>query len=262
MRDFEKILKKLDRPPAGPNFVRLLADEPIRATKNIVSLVLGMPQFHYQDAQLVMRDRISHRISLETALKAIEGRGAPIGRKHNRSLIRAFFEYDQTRKYSASNPIGFERGYYSISRDIKVPVEPLSVILENGKFTSIFACGWSDVDCLSDTQRRFLSTMTEDAFLSLTDYQDGPAEYLFFPKVKSKVIDVMNADPLRVAEVWQRDKYKKLSKFEMSELIQIYLEGRDGARKILNDMAKSGKLDVQEDTDSSTDEAGQGKLFE
>ena len=184
MNHLEKTLKKLDRPPSGPNFVRLLADDPLRATKNIVSLVLGIPPFHYQDAYLVMRDRITLGIPLEIALKAIEGRGAPIGWKHNRSLIRAFFEYESVRRYSSLNPIGFERGYYRISRDIQVPIEPLSVIRENGKFTSVFVCGWNDVDCLNTTQRRFYRTMAEDAFLSLTDYQDGPAEFLFFPKSK------------------------------------------------------------------------------
>jgi hypothetical protein len=266
LNSLEKILKKLDSPPSGPNFVRLLAEEPNRATKNIVSLVLGMPPFHYQDAYLVMRDRISHGISLETALRAIEGRGAPVGRKHNRSLIRAFFQYDELRKYSASNPIGFDRGYYSISRDIKVPIEPLSVIRESGKFTSIFLCGWNDVDCLSDMQRRFYCTMAEDAFLSLTDYQDGPAEYLFFPKLKikspSNLIVGTEIEPLRTTESWNRDKYKVLSRLEMSELIQIHLEARQNARKILFDMAAKGKFDQKQESTSSSDVNRDEDLFD
>jgi hypothetical protein len=243
---FEKTLKKLDRPPAGPNFVRLLAEEPLRTAKNIVSLVLGVPPFTYRDSYSLMRDRIILGITLETALKGIEGRGSPIGRKHNRSLLRAFFEWEKERKYSSLNPVGFEQAYYRVSRDILVPIDPLTVIRERGKFTSVFACGWNDVDCLSMLQRRFLRTMTEDAFLSLTDYQDGQAEFLFFPKMKIQPLESVDADketdPVRVPEVWQRNDYDMLSKAEMTELIQVYLEGRSMARDILNGMAKSGKF--------------------
>lgn len=266
MNQFEKTLKKLDRPPAGPNFVRLLAEEPLRTAKNIVSLVLGVPPFTYKDSYSLMRDRITLGITLETALKGIEGRGSPIGRKHNRSLLRAFFDWEKERKYSSLNPIGFEQAYYRVSRDILVPIDPLTVIREKGKFTSVFACGWNDVDCLSTLQRRFLRTMTEDAFLSLTDYQDGQAEFLFFPKMKiqplESVDDEKENDPVRVPEVWQRNDYAMLSKAEMTELIQIYLEGRSMARDILHGMAKSGKFSDEVEIENEEPEQRQGDFFD
>jgi hypothetical protein len=266
LNNFEKTLKKLDRPPAGPNFVRLLAEEPLRTAKNIVSLVLGIPPFSYKGSYGLMRDRITFRITLETALKGIEGRGSPIGRKHNRSLLRAFFEWEMARNYSSLNPIGFEQAYYRISRDILVPIDPLAVIREKGKFTSIFACGWNNVDCLGTLQRRFLRTMTEDAFLSLTDYQDGEAEFLFFPKMKMKpqesVVEENETDPIWVPEVWQRNDYDMLSKKEMTELVQVYLEGRSMARDILHGMAESGKFSDKIENENELPVQRQRDLFD
>lgn len=64
-----------------------------------------------------------------------------------------------------------------------------------------------------------------DAFLSLTDFQDGPAEYLFFPKD--------GESKQRSPEIWQRGDYEQLSGGQLNDCIEMFLEARDEARRIL-----------------------------
>jgi hypothetical protein len=42
-----RLLRKLDRPPAGPNFVRFVHDDPNRTAKAVLSFIRGLPPFNY-----------------------------------------------------------------------------------------------------------------------------------------------------------------------------------------------------------------------
>jgi hypothetical protein len=173
MEQYVNLLRKLDRPPAGPNWVRFIFDDPIRTAKAIVAFAKGQPQFNYRPAYTAIKDRIELGISRETAVRIASERGSPVGRIQNKERVEAFFDYDERRKYSAVNPIDFDTEYFRVSREVLVPVAPLSIIRERGQFVPIFACGWSS-NPLVITQRRLLMTIYEDAFLSLTDYQKSP----------------------------------------------------------------------------------------
>ena len=86
----------------------------------------------------------------------------------------------------------------------------------------------------------------------------GRPSFYSFPNLKSRrlsdVVVENEIDPIRTAEIWQRHDYDMLSKTEMSELIQIYLEGRSNARKILQEMAAAGRFEkLDQDTSSSID---------
>jgi len=73
-----------------------------------------------------------------------------------------------------------------------------------------------------------LVTVCEDAFLSLTDYQASPAEFLFFPKA------TIGPDKgRRCPEVWLRGDYDLLSGSDLDEQVGLYLEAREEARRIL-----------------------------
>ncbi|MBS3650811.1 hypothetical protein KEU06_19550 [Pseudaminobacter sp. 19-2017] len=222
-KDYAKIIAKLDRPPAGPNWVRFIGADLPSTTKSILSFAKGIPQFTYQTGYAAIKDRIQLGIELETALGIVRHRGSPAGKVQNEELVRAFYAHDDERGYAARNPIDFERGHFLVSREVQVPVAPLSVIRERGTFLPIFVCGWSTLS-LTLMQRRLLVTICEDAFLSLTDYQNGPAEYLFFPKDGEKV---------RSAETWQRGDYEQLSGGQLADCIEMFLEARDEARRVL-----------------------------
>jgi hypothetical protein len=220
-----RLLRKLDRPPAGPNFVRFVHDDPIRTAKAVMSFVRGIPPFNYLQGYKAAKDRIELGIAQDAAIRVATAKGAPLGRPHNEALIRAFLEYDQERNFTAQNPIGFDTEYFRVSREIAVPVAPLSVIRERGKFVPIFMCGWSSLS-LTLLQRRLLMTMYEDAFFSLTDYQESPAEVLFFPRIGDGTLH-------REAEVWRRGDYELLRPSDLNECMENFLLARQQVRQLI-----------------------------
>jgi hypothetical protein len=111
IKSLHKVIRKLDRPPAGPNWVRFICGDAGRTAKAIVIFAKGQPQFSYQTGYRAIKDRIELGISLETALRVVSERGAPAGRVQNKEFVSAFFEYDERRRYSAANPIDFETEY-------------------------------------------------------------------------------------------------------------------------------------------------------
>ena len=224
--EVEKLIKKLDRPPAGANWVRLVGDNELSTAKSILSFLRGSPRFSYIPASKVIRDRIELGIDRESAAKAGCKTGNPLGRSSNLELVNAFYDYDQIRGYSSSNTIAFDTEYFQISRDISVPIKPLSIIRENGKFVPIFLIGWTE-NLLSIEQRRLLMTIIEDAFLSLTDFQSSPAEVLFFPKVET-----LNGKQ-RITEVWKRGDYDLLSDAQLADRVDLFMKARELARSEL-----------------------------
>ena len=89
-------------------------------------------------------------------------------------------------------------------------------------------------------------TIYEDAFLSLTDFQDSPADILFFPKSD------IDPERKRVAEVWKRGDYDLLSKSELDTYLEIFVVAREEARSVL--LAEIEHLREKAGQDSVTDE--------
>lgn len=226
MNPITKMIQKLDRPPAGPNFVRFIFDDPRRSAKAILSFAKGRPPFTYQTGYAGVKDGVEWNITQEAARSIAMRSGAVKGRESNASFVDAFFEYDQERNYPRSNPILFERGYFRVSREIVVPIAPLTIVRESGKFVPLFVCGWASLP-LTTFQRRLLMTLYEDAFLSLTDFQESPAEILFFPKIEG------DGGLRRRPEIWQRGDYQLLSDVELAEAIEIFMAARAEARAVL-----------------------------
>ena len=186
-----------------------------RTAKAIVKFAKGQPPFNYQPAYRAIKDRIELGISLKAALNVASKKVAPAGLVQNRELVEAFFEHDKQRRYSASNPIDFDLEYFRVSREVVIPIAPLSIIREKGQFVPIFACGWTS-NPLLPIQRRLLMTIYEDAFLSLTDYQSSPAEVLFFPK------NEQSDKRERRSEVWSRGDYVLLPKRDLDECVKYW----------------------------------------
>lgn len=238
-----KMIRKLDHPPAGPNFARFVFDDPLKTAKTILAFARGIPPFTYQPAYAGIKDAIELNIGIEQALAVAARKGASAGRESNVSLVRAFFEHDDKRRFPRTNPIMFEKGYFRVSRAISVPVSPLSIVREKGRFVPIFVCGWASI-ALTDFQRRLLMTIFEDAFLSLTDFQGSPAEVLFFPKVKT------GDGPRRQVEVWQRGDYELLSEGQLTDVVENFMLARAHVRSVLEQQAEKwtdGKRGDSED---------------
>lgn len=220
-------LRKLDNPPSAINWTRLNDIDPAGTAKRIVNFALRPPKWSYRPASSAIHDRIALGLDRETAQKMATVSGNPIGRPHNLSLVDAFYDYDAERGYTGRRLYGEGlTEYFKLSQDLWVPVKPLVVIAQNGRLIPIFLCGWSDLN-LTFFQRQLFMTVVEDAFFTLTDFQEAQGEFLFFPQQGKGEIR------RRAPEIWRRGEYPLLSPTQLQAQVQIYLEAREIARPIV-----------------------------
>lgn len=216
---------KLERPPYVHNWARYNYSDVEKTTKELVRFATGMPQITYAAALPIVHDRIALGLDRDTAMVAALSKGAPKSRPHVASLVGAFFDYDEVRRYSGSASYDQFVQPFRASRDIQIPVKPLLVIAENGQLKPLFLVGWSSMP-LDTFQRRLLMTIVEDAVFSLTDFQASTGEFISFPK---------NIEGVRKPEIWQRGDYALLSSAELTEQVSIYLSALAAAKLILKE---------------------------
>jgi hypothetical protein len=98
-------------------------------------------------------------------------------------------------------------------------------------------------------------TIVEDAFLSLTDFQHAPAEFLFFPN------EMVNGERQRGREIWKRNDYELLNKAELDNLVECFQSGRRLARAILLEEAEKSQTTDHQDVGAPKPPAPSTDLF-
>jgi hypothetical protein len=185
-----------------------------------------MPEITYAAASPIIRDRIVLGLDRETALTAALSKGAFKSRPHVSSLVSAFYNYDDIRRYSGNASYDQFVQPFKAGRSVDIPVKPLVIIAEGGQLKPLFMVGWSSMP-LDTFQRRLLMTIIEDAVFSLTDFQHSTGEFICFPK---------NQLGIRQPEIWRRGDYALLSNEELQEQMDTYLQALDAAKLVLKDM--------------------------
>lgn len=227
---FDKIERKIVRPPAAHNVARLLDTTcELKTTQNIAKFALGIPTFNYIPAQKMCVDRVSMSLSLPTALLAVAKAGAPAGREQNASLVRAFFEHDDRRGFSNLRVLKNYDGYFRISREILVPTAPTFTVLENGKQVPVVLCGWKDFQLMRDQIRVWL-TMLDSGLFSFADYRNSPWEVLLFPE--AKVDEGYQRQPICI----KPGDYPLFSESDMRELASMYARAQQAAMPIAREL--------------------------
>lgn len=227
---FDRIERKILRPPAAHNVARLLDPScEIKTTQNIARFAVGIPSFNYLPATKVCIDRVALGIDLSTALKAVGQKGAPAGREHNASLVRAFWQFDEERAYSKLRMLDNYDGQFRISREIAVPTSPTFTVLEKSKQVPVVLCGWKDFALVQDQVRAWL-TILESGLFSFADYRSSPWEVILLPEEDGA--DGKTRRPL----VIRRGDYSLFSEEDMRELASMYSRAQRAAMPIAREM--------------------------
>lgn len=227
-----QILAKLDTPPAAHNWALSNFQEQLRTTNALVNLAIGFPQVSYFWAHKTIQIMLADGLSDEQALNVLQ-RMCPLGQwESNLNFLHAFLEHNRARQYRGIRVYDEFSGFFMAGSDVKVPVRPTAILLENGVLKPLFAIGWAH-NRLNFYQRRLLSAMHEDAIYSLTDFRNAPGEVLIFPE---------NGYGARRPEVWQRDTYQSLSHSELSDQVDRYVRAREEARLIIPVRLKEQEL--------------------
>jgi hypothetical protein len=244
-------VKKLDRPPYVHNWVRYNYPDKWKTANEIVAFAKNAPQVTYAAGSSIVRDRIALKLDRETALKAALTTGHKKSRPHVADFVNAFYDYDATRNYTGLPSYDQFVEPYRIGREIKIPVKPLIIISEQGVLKPVFVVGWATMP-LVRFQVRLLMTVLEDAVFSLTDFQKSPAEFVSFPRTeKSKTAP-------RAPQVWTRGDYDLLSKVEMKQQADIYLEALSLARAMI--LGAGAPSVAEEGRELEWDASEQGEL--
>ena len=223
---FESIKRKIKKPPAVQNLVRLIdVEDEVKTISNVANFALSIPSFNYVSGMKMCVDRVRLGLDLPTALAAVEKSGAPAGRPHNAAFVKAFFEYDNARFYSSLRCIDSYHGQYLVSRDINVPTAPTFTVIENGKQVPVVLCGWKDLK-LADSQLKMWMTMLESGLFSYGDYRHSPAEVLIFPE--QQVGEEIARKPYLV----KRGDIECYSDQEMRDIVAMYARAQEAAMPI------------------------------
>lgn len=226
--EFNRIERKIERPPAAHNVAGLLDPScEIKTTNNIARFAVSIPAFNYISGMTVCKDRVALGIDLETGLKAVENAGAPAGREQNASLVRAFFEYDKDRGYSKLRVVDSYEGQFRISRKIWVPTIPTFTVLEHGKQVPVVACGWKKFSLRRDQIRAWL-TMLDSGLFSYADYRKSPWEVLLLPECED--------GGGREAVCIRPGEYELFSESDMRELAAMYARAQIAAMPIAREI--------------------------
>lgn len=260
MKSRDSLLRKLDNPPGALNWVRYNDQDPVKMAKSIARFVLGVPEISFIPGNRIIRDKITLDIDLGTAVSAARSSGRPISRPYVEDFVRAFFLFNQRRGYSKFSSIEEQECCFHVSRNIRVPVKPTAVVIEDGKFLPVFVCGWTK-NPLNQFQRRLLMSIYEDALFSLTDYRNSPGEVVFFPK--DEKCDGKFDGTQRKAEVWRRGDYAPLSEAELNDQTELFMLARNMARPIIEKkLSEIERKEKKPEGEAQKPGSGQGELFE
>lgn len=244
MTDYsDPLFRKLDRIPAAPNFVRYNFEDLAKTLKAYVQFAKGMPTVTYVFGLILIKDLVLGHTDTDQARKAIRRIKESPSRQANIEFVDAFCDYAEGRNYQATPTYSDFATYFSIGRDLYVPVKPTLIAREGGQLKPVFVFGWKSVP-LSTFQRRLLMTILDDAIFSLTDFQDSDAEIVFLPE----------HDGVRSPEIWHRGDYNLLSAVELRNQSEVFLSARDAAYPIIAEWLRTkepAKVVDREETDDT-----------
>lgn len=227
----DPLFRKLDRIPGAPNFVRYNHEALVKTLKAYVQFAKGMPTISYAVGITLIKDLILEHTDAAQAKKAARRIPESPSKVAVIEFVDAFCDYAAERGYRATPAYSDFATFFSIGRDLYVPVKPTLVAREGGQLKPVFVFGWKSVP-LTDFQRRLLMTILEDAIFSLTDFETSDAEIVFLPE---------DFEGSRSPEVWHRGDYSLLSQAELRNQMEVFLSAREQAYPIIADWLKVKK---------------------
>lgn len=223
MDDISKIEKKLKQPPSAPNWVRYNHVDQAATTKAIAQFALGFPRSALFRVYRAVADMVIWQTPVEDALKSVSMINDPLTAKLGREIVSAFAAYISEAPLEGLEIFEETVGMFRVSREVSVPVKPAFVILKDGRPTPVFLIGWTSLP-FSKHQKRLLTTVIDDALLSLSDFMESEAIIIAAPRVGKTGRKIV---------CWSTRDYLRLNAEELAEQLNRYLTGVSEAMPIV-----------------------------
>lgn len=217
-------MKKLEKPPHVPHWVRYLYRDVVKTESELIAFARAFPRYTYSHGMRLLNDRFQFRADWETLLKSADNDGRPNSRHLCRELLEGVRDFEDRYNLVGFKAYDFEVLPFRVSRDISVPVKPLTTLNQNGVLEPVFVFGWATFP-LTEYQTRLMMTVIEDAVFSLSDYQKSKGHFIVLPR--------SGESGKRQAQAWQRGDYSLLSQRELGEQLDVYLIALERAKRIL-----------------------------
>ena len=219
-----KSLPKIDRPPAVEHWSRMQHPDAHRTARKLFAFLRGGVSWNYAPSRNVARYHIEDQITRDVALRIVQGYGNPIGRKYNLEVVDAMFDYFGTNPIDSVRAFSELVEWFPIAPGAAVPIKPLMVTREGGRFVPNFFNPWSQVP-FDSYQASLYMTILEKSIFRLTDFEDSPGRFVFFPKVQIGG-DILQRRPL----IWKRGQFPLLSDSDLNSQIRIFAESKEIAK--------------------------------
>lgn len=214
MIDPHKAIQKLRRPPAVQNWVKNLRKRTDDTAQSLYNTVVNGPRHSLKQVTDIIRQVVVDRIDDNTAHKCAALIKNARTRAYARYILRAFLPYARERAWQGVQIFKDLAEYYAVAANVDVPVRPTFVINSNGKIIPYFVICWAEIG-LSHYQRRILTTVIEDAILSLEEFEGSEAVIVCVPR------HAFSKTERHVVE-WKLSDYPPLSADEKAELFERY----------------------------------------
>lgn len=224
-----KSIDKIDHPPAAENWSRMQYPDVLRTAKGMHNFLKGGVPWNYNLTRKVARYHVEDQISRGVAIRILDASKARLGKDQNRAAIDAFFDFVEAKPLSGVPAFSDFSVGFPISRFAYIPIRPLLVTREGGRFVVNFLNPWSNIG-FDHYQASLYMTILEKAVFSHTDFQDAEARVLFLPKVR-----IGKDEWERQPRVWTRGSIPLLSDTELNEQLRIFAESKELVRKWLSD---------------------------
>lgn len=214
MIDPHKAIEKLRRPPAVQNWVKNLRKRTDDTAHSLYNTAVNGPRHSLKQVTDIIRQAIVDGIDDETAFKCNALIKNPRTRAYGRQILTAFLPYARERGWRGIQIFKNLAEYYPVAANVDVPVRPTFVINDNGKIIPYFVICWAEIG-LSHYQRRILTTVVQDAILTLEEFQGSQAVIVCVPR------HAFSKTERHIVE-WNLTDYAPLSPDEKAELFERY----------------------------------------
>jgi len=224
--------QKLLRPPHVPHWARYNFPDLNKTTGELLKFAKSFPTYTYAHAMKLLDNRMQLHTDWETLLKSADRDGRENSRGICRELLEAFRNFESDYDLEGFKAFDFELFPWSVSKDVRIPVKPLTTLLQRGRLEPVFVFGWASFP-LDRYRTRLLMTVIEDAVFSLEDYQMSSGHFIILPR--------QGKNGKRKAEVWHRGDHEILKPVELREQVDIYLEALEAVKSMLGRESTSGR---------------------
>jgi hypothetical protein len=225
MKSATEIIAKLRKPPAAHNWVKTMWPRQDDTAQALHRFAINPPRTSLLQTVGICTQIVVDGISLEQALKCVDGIKDPAAADRARWILKAFYPFAKEHGWEGIQIFRDMVEFYKVSAGVRVPVKPAFVLNDDGKLTPYFLICWSRMD-LTVYQRCILSTLITEAILSLEDFYGSDAVIICTPTTPFSKRE-------RQVFTWKASDFPVLDLDEKQDLFDRYAAALDDAERMI-----------------------------